>query len=142
MPAITDVTTTDFTTPITFTHVSHDANNLIMTDIASPTSSSAAQLQLSRFAGKRGSPNRKYRLKYTFAYLETVSGSVEGYVAPPKVAYINTGIAEFTFNKRSTVAQCASIKSHLMTALGGSVDQTVTAQVMLHKAIIYDQFPF
>ncbi|DAD52606.1 coat protein [ssRNA phage SRR6960551_4] len=143
MPAISNITLTDGTTPITFAHSSHDANNLLMIDNAGSTSESSPRLLLSRFNGKRGSPNRKYRVKLTFAYLETVSGSLDGYVAPPKIAYTNIAQADFTFNKRASSPQCQSAKSYLMSSLGNnSTDFTVVANPLIHNAIINDQFPY
>jgi len=143
MSAITNVTLSDGTTPITFTHRSHTADSLQMVDGSASSSDTAATLELSRFRGKRGSPVRKLRLKLSMFYLETVSGGLEGYVAPPKVAFVNTGTVDYSFNKRSTTAQCSYLKMMLFSAQQhGSVAITPAVQDMLSGAIVYDQYPY
>jgi hypothetical protein len=54
------------------------------------------------------------------------SGTSAGYVAPPKVAYVNTGIFTMFADGRSTIADRANLVKMMIGSLQGASSTTAT----------------
>lgn len=133
MASIADFSITDGILPVNLTHRSHTANELVMADAAATAADTATTLLLADITTKRGSTVRRPRLKLTMYYMETVSGSVDGYVAPPKVAYINTVQTDFVVNKRTAVSQISYMRKLMSYALGDTVSAIIRDAVDSNK---------
>jgi hypothetical protein len=70
----------------------------------------------------------KFTLKLEVPVMETLgaSGTSAGYVAPPKVAYVNTGIVTMFADARSTIADRANLLKLLIGAIQGASSVTAT----------------
>jgi hypothetical protein len=70
----------------------------------------------------------KLTVKLELPVMETLgaSGTSMGYVAPPKVAYVNTGIYTMFVNARSTLADRANLAKMLAGLVSGASSTTST----------------
>ncbi len=70
----------------------------------------------------------KYTAKLEVPVMETLgaSGTSAGYVAPPKVAYVNTGIFTMFADARSTIADRANLLKMCVGLLQGASGTTAT----------------
>ncbi len=66
------------------------------------------------------------------------SGTAAGYVAPPKVAYVNTGILTIFASARSTLSDRANILKLLIGIAQGASSTTATG--VLNQASAADAF--
>jgi hypothetical protein len=130
MGAMTNLLIKDdtITTPVEFTFIP-------ITDTPNPfwrASSSSAPLEgqprltLSHEVLKSG--DHKLTAKLEVPVMETLgaSGTAAGYVAPPKVAYVNTAIFSMFVSARSTLADRANTLKLLAGAISGASSTTAT----------------
>lgn len=86
--------------------------------------------------------NGSYRItmKTEVPVMETLgaSGTSAGYVAPPKVAYVNTGIFTVFADKRSTIADRANLVKIVVGLVQGASATTATG--VLDQASVGDSF--
>lgn len=128
----------DATTPVeyTFEPVTDTPNPLWRSNIAGVPLNGQMRYQATEEVLKNGT----YRIvvKTEVPVMETLgaSGSSSGYVAPPKVAYVNTAITTIFADGRSTIADRANlIKIHTGLTQGASA---VTATGTLNNAAAGD----
>lgn len=134
MSAITDFSIGDGAVAIALTHRSHTGSELVMVDSAAAQSETATSLTLQDVVTKRNSPLRRPRLLIKMYYLETaINGTAEGYVAPPKVAYINTAQTDFVLSKRASVAQVTYLRKVMSNALSDAVSTIIRDAIDSNK---------
>lgn len=129
MPAMTNLLVKDdAATPVEYTFVP-------VTDNPDPFWRSNAasiplegQMRLTASSLKQKTGNYKVTVKLEVPVMETLgaSGTSFGYVAPPKVAYVNTAICSFFVDKRSTIADRANLLKMMLGVLQGASDTTAT----------------
>jgi hypothetical protein len=88
----------------------------------------AGQPRLSASSEQLKSGDWKITAKLEVPVMETLgaSGSSSGYVAPPAVAYTNTGIFTMFVSSRSTIADRANLEKMLIGILQGGSSTTAT----------------
>lgn len=86
------------------------------------------QMRLYTSAVKQKNGSYKITAKLEVPVMETLgaSGTSGGYVAPPKVAYVNTGIFTFFVDKRSTQADRSNLLRLITHAIVGASSTTAT----------------
>lgn len=118
----------DAATPVEFTLIP-------VTDTPNPFWRSAVagvpfdgQLRLNCLSEVVKSGDRKYTFKLEVPVMETLgaSGTSAGYVAPPKVAYVNTCIFTMFASARSTRQDRANTLKLLIGILAGATSATAT----------------
>jgi hypothetical protein len=82
----------------------------------------------------------KLTAKLELPVMETLgaSGTAAGYVAPPMVAYVNTGIFTMFVSSRSTLADRANVLKLMVGVLQGASSTTATG--VLNQATAADGF--
>jgi len=121
--------------------VKDDANPLVeftlvpVTDTPTPFWRSAiagvpfdGQIRLTCLSDVVKSGDRKYTFKLEVPVMETLgaSGTSAGYVAPPKVAYVNTAIFTMFSSSRSTRQDRSNLMKLLLGILAGATSTTAT----------------
>jgi hypothetical protein len=88
----------------------------------------SGQVRLQSNVEQLKSGDWKISVKLEVPVMETLgaSGTAAGYVAPPKVAYTNTGIFTMFANARSTVADRANLLKLLVGIIQGASSTTAT----------------
>jgi hypothetical protein len=128
------------TTPVEFTFVP-------VTDTPNPfwratnaTTPLEGQPRINATMEKLKSGDYKLTAKLEVPVMETLgaSGTSAGYVAPPKVAYVNTGIITMFVNARSTLSDRANCLKMLIGIAQGSSSTTATG--VLNQASAGDAF--
>lgn len=130
MPAMTDLMIKDdtITTPVEFTLIPVTDTPIPLWRAAVANVPQDGQVRLSMSVDPVKSGGSKVSVKLEVPVLETLgaSGTSAGYVAPPRVAYVNTGIATFFFDKRSTTQDHANVLKMLLGVLQGASGTTAT----------------
>jgi hypothetical protein len=105
------------------------------------------QIRVTAFQEKLKNGDYRIVVKTEVPVMETLgaSGSSAGYVAPPKVAYVNTLISTMFANKRSTIADRANLLKMHVGLLQGASGTTLTG--ILNQTDVADAwktstFPF
>jgi hypothetical protein len=130
MAAMTNLLIKDdtVTTPVEFTFlpVTDTPNPVWRTSIAAVPIAGQHRLTLEYVAQKNG--GYKLSSKLEACVLETLgaSGTSAGYVAPPKVAYVTTGIFSMFVDARSTSQDRANCLKMLLGWLSGASSTTAT----------------
>jgi hypothetical protein len=118
----------DATAPveITFVPVTDTPNPYWRASIAGVPLEGQPRLTLSQEVVKSGA--YKLTVKLEVPVMETLgaSGTSAGYVAPPKVAYVNTSIVTHFIDPRSTIADRANLLKLSVGALQGASGTTAT----------------
>lgn len=118
----------DATSPveITFIPVTDTPNPFYRAAIAGVPFEGQPRITISGEKVKSGS--HKYTVKVEVPVMETLgaSGTSAGYVAPPKIAYVNTAIFTMFADGRSTTADRANLLKLAMGALQGASSTTAT----------------
>ncbi len=118
----------DATTPveITLIPVTDTPNPFWRASIAGVPFEGQPRLNVTQEKTKSGS--YKFTAKLEVPVMETLgaSGSSAGYVAPPKVAYVNTGIFTMFADGRSTAADRANLLKMCVGLLQGASSTTAT----------------
>jgi len=92
------------------------------------------QIRVTAFQEQLKNGNFRIYVKTEVPVMETLgaSGTSAGYVAPPKVAYVNTAITTLFADRRSTIADRANtVKMHVGLVQGAS---STTATGILNQA--------
>jgi hypothetical protein len=118
----------DATTPIeyTFIPVSDTPNPFWRTSTASVPLDGQMRCNVTQERTKSG--DYKFTIKFEVPVMETLgaSGTSAGYVAPPKVAYVNTGIFTMFASARSTRQDRANLLKIVAGAVAGGSSTTST----------------
>lgn len=118
----------DATTPleVTLIAVTDTPNPFWRAAIAGVPFEGQPRLNVTQEKVKNGS--YKFTMKLEIPVMETLgaSGSSAGYVAPPKVAYVNTGIFTMFADARSTTADRANLLKMAVGLLQGASVTTAT----------------
>jgi hypothetical protein len=118
----------DATAPVEFTFVpvTDTPNPFWRANVAGVPLEGQMRLQCSQEILKSGA--YKLTVKLEVPVMETLgaSGTSAGYVAPPKVAYVNTGILSVFADPRSTIADRANLLKLMIGALQGASATTAT----------------
>jgi hypothetical protein len=86
------------------------------------------QMRLNVTTEQQRNGSWKFTVKLEVPVMETLgaSGTSAGYVAPPKVAYVNTGIFSMFADARSTVGDRANLLKLLVGCIQGASSTTAT----------------
>lgn len=118
----------DATSPveITFIPVTDTPTPFYRASIAGVPFEGQPRVTLSSEKLKNGS--YKYTVKVEVPVMETLgaSGTSAGYVAPPKVAYVNTSITSMFVDARSTIADRANLLKLATGIIQGASSTTAT----------------
>lgn len=118
----------DATSPVeyTFIPVSDTPNPIWRTAIAGVPFEGQMRLNVTQERTKSG--DYKFTIKFEVPVMETLgaSGTSAGYVAPPKVAYVNTGIVTMFASARSTRQDRANLLKIVAGAVAGGSSTTAT----------------
>jgi hypothetical protein len=116
----------DATTPVeyTFVPISDNPDPLWRTAIAGVPLD--GQMRLTASSRKQKNGSFKITCKLEVPVMETLgaSGTSSGYVAPPKTAYVNTGIFTMFVDKRSTIADRANVLKMIAAFMCGNAAAT------------------
>jgi len=118
MPAMNNILVKDdATTPVEFTFVPVSDNPDPFWRSSQASVPLDGQMRLTASSLKQKSGNYKVTAKLEIPVMETLgaSGTSFGYVAPPKVAYVNTAIVSFFVDRRSTTSD----RANLLKMIGG-----------------------
>jgi len=130
MGAMTNLLVKDDTTgtvvELTFVPITDTPNPFWRASSASAPLEGQPRLTLSSEKLKSG--DYKLTAKLEVPVMETLgaSGTAAGYVAPPKVAYVNTAIFSMFANQRSTLSDRANCLKLLVGCLQGASSTTAT----------------
>ena len=129
MAAMTNLLVKDDANPLvelTFVPVTDTPEPLWRTQMANVPFEGQMTLRQSAVQQKNGS--WKITAKLEVPVMETLgaSGTSSGYVAPPKVAYINPLIVTMFADKRSTIADRANLFKLMLGLLAGASSVTAT----------------
>lgn len=129
MAAMTNLLVKDDANPLvelTFVPITDTPEPLWRTQLASVPFEGQMTLRQSIVKQKNGS--YKITAKLEVPVMETLgaSGTSAGYVAPPKVAYINPIIVTMFADKRSTIADRANMFKLMLGLLAGASSTTAT----------------
>jgi len=130
MPAMTNILVKDdtVTTPVEFTliPITDNPDPMWRASVSGVPIDGQVRLTLSSNQTKNGS--YKMTVKLEVPVLETLgaSGTSAGYVAPPKVAYVNTAIFTMFSDRRSTTQNRADLLKMTLGILQGASSTTAT----------------
>lgn len=148
MPAMTDLLVKDdtITTPVEFTlqPVTDTPNPLWRAGVAGVPLDGQVRLTLSASDVKSG--GKKMSVKLEVPVMETLgaSGTSAGYVAPPKVAYVNTAIFTTFTDGRATTQNRADLLKLMIGILQGASSTTATGvlnQASAGNAVVNSVLP-
>jgi len=126
MPAMTNILVKDdAVTEFTLQPVTDTPNPLWRGVV--PNVPISGQIQMS-FMSQKLKAGYKLTVKLEVPVMETLgaSGTSAGYVAPPKVAYVTTGIFSMFIDSRSTIADRANALKMMVGILQGASSVTAT----------------
>jgi hypothetical protein len=129
MGAMTNLLLKDDANPLveyTFIPISDTPNPLWRTAVSSVPFEGQMRLSCTSEVVKSG--DYKYTVKLEVPVMETLgaSGTSAGYVAPPKVAYVNTAIFTMFSSARATRQDRANLLKLIQAFLSGGSSTTVT----------------
>ena len=129
MPAMTNLLVKDDANPLveqTFVPITDTPEPFWRTQMAGVPFEGQARLTESVTKQKNG--NYKVTAKLEVPVMETLgaSGTSFGYVAPAKVAYVDTAILTFFVDKRSTNADRANLYKMMLGLMAGASSTTAT----------------
>lgn len=132
MAAMTNLLVKDDANPLvelTFIPITDTPDPLWRTAIAGVPMDGQVRLSQSVIKQKNGS--YKITAKLEVPVMETLgtSGTSAGYVAPPKVAYVNTVIVSLFADSRSTIADRANSLKLMLGCLAGATSVTATGTI-------------
>ncbi len=93
---------------------------------------------------KSGAEKRTVKLEVPVMETLGASGTSAGYVAPPKVAYVNTAVLTLYVNKRSTTQDVANLVKMLLGLAQGASSTTATGvlnQASAGNAVVNSTLP-
>lgn len=138
MSAMTNILVKDdtVTTPVEYTLLPVSDNPVALFRANVAATPLEGQIRLTMETTKLKSGGYKITCKLEVPAMETLgaSGTAAGYVAPPKVAYVTTGIFTMFCDKRSTVADRMNTLRMLVGVLQGATSTTATGTLANNSA--------
>lgn len=130
MASMTNILVKDdtITTPVEFTlkPIADNPNPFWRAQVAGVPIEAQIRLTMSQEKLKSGSYKSSIKLEVPVQETLGASGTSTGYVAPPKVAYVNSGILTVFVDKRSTSQDRANLLKMLLGIAQGASATTAT----------------